>query len=144
MPFIPTRVGLGADLLERLAEIKTVVSPYADGEELVAAPALHLDVALIHMHRGDRRGKTRLLSRKLSDEMRRERQDVLRALPQGRDMHFHHIEAVKQILAKTSGGDLRLEIAVRRREHPRIGLQAPRRSHAAKRSVVDDAGQFRL
>jgi glutaconate CoA-transferase subunit A len=62
VPFIPTRVGLGSDLLERQDEIKTVVSPYADAEELVAAPALHLDVALIHMHRGDRRGNGQYLN----------------------------------------------------------------------------------
>ncbi len=62
LPFIPTRVGLGSDLVERQDEIKTVVSPYADGEELVAAPALPLDVALIHMHRGDRRGNGQYLN----------------------------------------------------------------------------------
>lgn len=62
VPFIPTRVGLGSDLVERQDEIKTVVSPYADGEELVAAPALPLDVALIHMHRGDRRGNGQYLN----------------------------------------------------------------------------------
>jgi glutaconate CoA-transferase subunit A len=33
-----------------------VTSPYADGEELVAMPALELDVALVHMHRGDQGG----------------------------------------------------------------------------------------
>ncbi|MBK5288364.1 MAG: CoA transferase subunit A, partial [Acidimicrobiia bacterium] len=62
VPFLPTRVGLGSDLVERQAEIKTVVSPYDDGEELVAAPALPLDVALIHMHRGDRRGNGQYLN----------------------------------------------------------------------------------
>lgn len=62
VPFLPTRVGLGSDLLERQSEIKTVVSPYADGEELVAAPALPLDVALIHMHRGDRGGNGQYLN----------------------------------------------------------------------------------
>ena len=62
VPFLPTRVGLGSDIVARQAEIKTVVSPYADGEELVAAPALHLDVALIHMHRGDRRGNGQYLN----------------------------------------------------------------------------------
>ncbi len=62
VPFIPTRVGLGSDLVERQDEIKTVVSPYADGEELVAAPALPLDVALIHMHRGDRGGNGQYLN----------------------------------------------------------------------------------
>ncbi len=62
VPFIPTRVGLGSDLLDRQDEIRTVVSPYDDAEELVAAPALHLDVALIHMHRGDRRGNGQYLN----------------------------------------------------------------------------------
>ena len=56
VPFIPSRVGLGSFVVDRQPEIKTVVSPYDDGEELVAAPALNLDVGLIHMHRGDARG----------------------------------------------------------------------------------------
>jgi glutaconate CoA-transferase, subunit A len=56
LPFLPTRVGLGSDVVERQEEIRTVASPYDDGEELVAAPALNLDVALVHMHRGDARG----------------------------------------------------------------------------------------
>ena len=36
-------------------ELRTVRSPYDDGEgeELVAAPAIELDVALVHMNRGD-------------------------------------------------------------------------------------------
>jgi len=62
VPFLPTRVGLGSDIVARQPEIRTVVSPYDDGEELVAAPALHLDVALIHMHRGDRRGNGQYLN----------------------------------------------------------------------------------
>jgi glutaconate CoA-transferase subunit A len=62
VPFLPTRVGLGSDVLARQAEIRTVTSPYDDGEELVAAPALELDVALIHMHRGDARGNGQYLN----------------------------------------------------------------------------------
>jgi glutaconate CoA-transferase subunit A len=62
VPFLPTRVGLGSDLVARQPEIRTVTSPYDDGEELVAAPALHLDVALVHMHRGDRRGNGQYLN----------------------------------------------------------------------------------
>ena len=62
VPFIPTRVGLGSDVLDRQPEIRTVVSPYDDGEELVAAPALPMDVALIHMHRGDSRGNGQYLN----------------------------------------------------------------------------------
>ncbi|MSO36649.1 MAG: CoA transferase subunit A [Acidimicrobiia bacterium] len=61
VPFLPTRVGLGSDLM-RQAEIRTVVSPYDDGEELVAAPALTLDVALVHMHRGDAGGNGQYLN----------------------------------------------------------------------------------
>jgi coenzyme A transferase len=41
--------------------LKTVRSPYEDGEELVAMPALHLDVALVHLNRADRRGNARYL-----------------------------------------------------------------------------------
>jgi glutaconate CoA-transferase subunit A len=62
VPFLPTRVGLGSFVVDRQSDIKTVRSPYADGEELVAAPALDLDVALIHMHRGDARGNGQYLN----------------------------------------------------------------------------------
>ena len=61
VPFLPTRVGLGSDLMRLNPELRTVRSPYADGEELVAAPALELDVALIHMNRGDAGGTGQFL-----------------------------------------------------------------------------------
>src|SRR5690606_17585347 len=60
VPFLPTRVGLGTDLIE-LGGLKTVTSPYGDGEVLVAMPALKLDAALIHVHRADRRGNVQAL-----------------------------------------------------------------------------------
>jgi acyl CoA:acetate/3-ketoacid CoA transferase alpha subunit len=56
LPFLPTRAGLGSDVLRLGSDIRTVRSPYDDGEELVAMPALELDVALVHMNRGDRGG----------------------------------------------------------------------------------------
>jgi glutaconate CoA-transferase subunit A len=56
LPFLPTRAGLGSDVLRLGSDIRTVRSPYDDGEELVAMPALPLDVALIHMNRGDQGG----------------------------------------------------------------------------------------
>lgn len=61
LPFLPTRAGLGSDVMRINPEIKTVRSPYADGEELVAMPALALDVALIHMNRADARGNGQYL-----------------------------------------------------------------------------------
>lgn len=61
LPFLPTRVGLGSDVLRVNPHIKTVRSPYEDGEELVAMPAIELDVALIHMNRADVRGNGQFL-----------------------------------------------------------------------------------
>jgi glutaconate CoA-transferase subunit A len=61
VPFLPTRVGLGSDVVERQSEIRTVTSPYDDAEELVAMPALRLDVALVHQNRADARGNAQFL-----------------------------------------------------------------------------------
>lgn len=63
LPFLPSRAGVGTDILRQSAfEFKTVKSPYEDGEELVAMPAIHVDVALIHAHRSDERGNILTLS----------------------------------------------------------------------------------
>jgi glutaconate CoA-transferase subunit A len=61
VPFLPTRAGLGSDVLTLNPELKTVRSPYADGEELVAMPALELDVAFVHMNRADAAGNGQFL-----------------------------------------------------------------------------------
>jgi len=55
VPFIPTRVGLGTDVLTRNPGIQLVDSPY-DERQWVAMPALPLDVALLHVDRADARG----------------------------------------------------------------------------------------
>jgi glutaconate CoA-transferase subunit A len=62
VPFLPTRVGLGSDVLTCNPHLRTVRSPYDDGEELVAMPALELDVALVHLHRGDKGGNGQYLN----------------------------------------------------------------------------------
>jgi glutaconate CoA-transferase subunit A len=61
LPFLPMRAGLGSDVLRVNPELRTVRSPYADGEELVAVPALTLDVALVHMNRADDHGNGQYL-----------------------------------------------------------------------------------
>ena len=61
LPFLPIRAGLGSDVLRVNPSLRTIRSPYADGEELVAMPALPLDAALIHLNRADRRGNGRYL-----------------------------------------------------------------------------------
>ncbi len=58
LPFFPTRVGLGSDVLTINPQFRTVASPYDDGETFLAMPAIKLDVALIHVTRADRLGNT--------------------------------------------------------------------------------------
>ena len=54
-PFIPTKVGLGTDVIRNSPDIKVIGSPY-DGKDWVAMPALHLDAALLHVDRASARG----------------------------------------------------------------------------------------
>lgn len=61
VPFYPTRAGLGSDMMTMNPELRTIRSPYGDGEELVAVPAFRLDAALIHMNRADVRGNGQFL-----------------------------------------------------------------------------------
>lgn len=61
LPFLPTRVGLGTDVLTSNPELKLTKSPYADAEELVAMPALNLDVALLHVNKSDEKGNTQII-----------------------------------------------------------------------------------
>jgi glutaconate CoA-transferase subunit A len=61
LPFLPTRAGLGTSVMEINPELRTVRSPYPDGEELVAVPALALDVAFVHQNRADARGNAQYL-----------------------------------------------------------------------------------
>jgi glutaconate CoA-transferase subunit A len=61
LPFLPARAGLGSDVLRFSPQLRTVTSPYADGEELLAVPALPLDAALIHLNRADSTGNAQFL-----------------------------------------------------------------------------------
>jgi glutaconate CoA-transferase, subunit A len=61
LPFLPIRAGLGSDVPWVNPGLRTVRSPYADGEELLAMPALRLDAALIHLNRADAAGNGQYL-----------------------------------------------------------------------------------
>jgi glutaconate CoA-transferase subunit A len=65
LPFLPMRAGLGSDVMVNNPWLRTVTSPYKgpDGvaEELVAVPALNLDVALVHLNRADMHGNATYL-----------------------------------------------------------------------------------
>jgi glutaconate CoA-transferase subunit A len=60
LPFLPTRIGLGSDVMRVNPELRTVASPY-DAEQLVAVPALRLDAALVHLNRADMHGNAQFL-----------------------------------------------------------------------------------
>ncbi|HXW35065.1 MAG TPA: CoA-transferase [Acidimicrobiales bacterium] len=66
IPFLPTRAGLGSDVLRINPELRTVTSPYPggvfdDGSALVAMPALALDAAFVHVNRADTHGNGQVL-----------------------------------------------------------------------------------
>src|SRR3954447_6820148 len=66
VPFLPTRAGLGSDILTVMPEFRMVRSPYpgpdgGEGEELVAMPALELDISFVHMNRADQAGNGQFL-----------------------------------------------------------------------------------
>ena len=55
IPYIPTALGLGTDVIKHSPDLKVIDSPY-DDKEWVAMPALKLDVSLVHVNRADARG----------------------------------------------------------------------------------------
>ncbi len=70
VPFLPTRAGLGSDVLVVNPGLRTVRSPYDEGPfadpadagaELVAVPALRLDLAVVHANRADTAGNAQFL-----------------------------------------------------------------------------------
>lgn len=61
LPFLPTRAGLGSGVLTQNPELRLVPDPYGSGDEVVAMPALGLDVALVHMNRADMSGNGQCL-----------------------------------------------------------------------------------
>jgi glutaconate CoA-transferase subunit A len=61
MPFMPVRAGLGSDVMKVNPHLRTVTSPYEDGEEFVAVPALQMDAAFVHLNRADEQGNAQYL-----------------------------------------------------------------------------------
>ncbi|MFD5270979.1 CoA transferase subunit A [Streptomyces sp. NPDC058335] len=61
LPFLPVRAGIGSDVMRVNPGLRTVTSPYDDGETFVAVPALRVDAALVHVNRADRLGNGQCL-----------------------------------------------------------------------------------
>ena len=104
VPFLPSRVGLGSDLLRLNSRLRTVRSPYDDGEELVAAPAFTLDAALCHLDRADERGNAAFLGADLYfDDL------FLRAAPARRFLSTEQVVPTADLLA-AAGTEQRLAV----------------------------------
>ena len=61
LPFLPTRAGLGSGVMDVNPNLRTITSPYDDGEELLAVPAIRLDAAFVHLNRADASGNAQFL-----------------------------------------------------------------------------------
>ena len=61
MPYLPTRAGIGSDLLDLNPTFKIVSNPWNSHEDLVAVPALELDAALCHLDIADESGNAAFL-----------------------------------------------------------------------------------
>jgi glutaconate CoA-transferase subunit A len=61
LPFLPSRAGLGSDVVTFNPQLRTVDSPYDDGETLLAVPAQYLDAAFVHLNRADQQGNATFL-----------------------------------------------------------------------------------
>ena len=105
VPFLPTRVGLGSDLMVHNRMLKTVRSPFEDGMELVAVPALRLDAAICHLNRSDERGNACFLGPDLYfDDL------YLRAAQTRRYISVEKVVPTAELVAE-AGTELRLRIA---------------------------------
>ncbi|MBN2470989.1 MAG: CoA transferase subunit A, partial [Anaerolineae bacterium] len=60
LPFYPLRSNAGSDLPAHNPGIRTVKSPFEDGEEISVVPPLNPDVAILHAPRCDADGNTQL------------------------------------------------------------------------------------
>ena len=59
VPFLPTRSMLGSDVYKQLADIKEMQCPFT-GDKLALVPALHRDVAIIHVQKADSYGNAQI------------------------------------------------------------------------------------
>jgi glutaconate CoA-transferase subunit A len=105
VPFLPTRVGLGSDLMQLNPMLKTVASPFDDGYELVAVPAFQFDAVICHLNRADAHGNATFLGPDLYfDDL------FLRAAPARRFISVEKVVPTPALLEE-AGTELRLRVA---------------------------------
>jgi glutaconate CoA-transferase subunit A len=103
LPFLPSRAGLGSDLLALNSRLAMVRSPFADGEELVAAPALELDAAICHLNVADAAGNAAFLGPDLYFD------DLYLRAAQRRFVSVERVVPTEDLLS-VAGSELRMQV----------------------------------
>lgn len=105
VPYLPTRSGLGSDLLDLNKELKIIANPWDPSDQLVAVPALELDAAICHLDIGDASGNAAFLGPDLFfDDL------MLRAASGNRFISVDEVVATEELEAR-AGTELRVAIA---------------------------------
>jgi hypothetical protein len=78
------------------------------------------------------------------DEERGEQRDIATSLTEGRQIDRHHLQPVKEILAKAPGFDLFFEVAVGRRDDPDVDPDVVEPAHPLQRLLLEKTQQLRL
>ena len=109
VPFLPSRVGLGSDLLRHNTRLTTFASPVpgpggGPPEQLVAMPAIELDAAICHLNVADRRGNAMFLGPDLDwDDL------LLQAAPPGgRFISAERVVATEDLAAQGTLHQMRI------------------------------------
>ncbi len=76
--------------------------------------------------------------------MGRQQGHIFQALAQGGQIDFHHVEAVKQVLAKRAFFHQSLQAAVGGRQHTHVRLDGRGAAHPFETAVLQDAQQLDL
>jgi len=95
VPFIPTALGIGTDVVTYNPDIAMIDSPY-DDKQWLAMPALKLDVSLLHVTRADRRGVCQIASpdHYMDDWFARAAKHTIVSCDELVETEFFHSEAV--------------------------------------------------
>jgi glutaconate CoA-transferase subunit A len=67
VPFLPTKSLIGSDIPKYNDDIKIIDDPFK-GEKIALVPAAHVDVAIIHVQRADKRGNAQIWGGLANDE----------------------------------------------------------------------------
>ena len=108
----------------------------------VAGPVMRLQRR--HRFLRDAQRRDPPLGREAGEEMADQLGNVLAPLAQRRQAHRHDIEAVEEILAEATGGDLVLQVARGRRQNPNVDLHRPLAADPVIALVGEHAQDLRL